>query len=201
MDRLIRSVPAEGRLAFNRCLFDARVVPVLRRCLGLSAALRTKSTSRSMAAWRFRFWVQNCRVFMIETPFSVIRRPAIRIRRSRTSAGQVEDLPTSKRSCVDFFLVNGNRGRDLNHLFCSSATTDATAERPFCDNKILPMERKIPQMRSKSQWDLGKGQGGVNNQAWKACLGDMAEGLRKRPHLSSFKTVCQGAYEAAPAAA
>ena len=78
----------------RRRALDAGVGLVLRRSLGLSAAFRTRATRRFMASCRFRAWVRNRRASIINRPPWVIRLPAMRMRRFRTSSGREGESAT-----------------------------------------------------------------------------------------------------------
>ena len=91
---------ARRRLASRRWSLDAPDGRVLRRRLGLTAALRSSSTSRSRAASRFCACVLNARESITTTPSAVMREPAIVFRRARNSSSIERDRPASKRNCT-----------------------------------------------------------------------------------------------------
>ena len=79
-------VPARRFFASRRFSFDAPDGRVLRRRFGLTAALRSISTSRSRAASRFCACVRNVRASITSMPSIVMREPASARKRSRTSS-------------------------------------------------------------------------------------------------------------------
>lgn len=94
----IRLTPLRRRLRSSRRSLDAPVGLVFRRGLAGKAAFRIIPTRRSLASWRFRSRVRNRRASIISTPSPVIRFPAERTRRARTSSGSDREFRTSNRS-------------------------------------------------------------------------------------------------------
>jgi len=97
-DRRSFFVLPRRRLDSRRRCFEAKVGLVCRRGLGLTAALRSRSTSLAIASARFRFWLANRRASITSTPAVVILRPASFFRRPRTSSLRTEHLAALNRS-------------------------------------------------------------------------------------------------------
>src|SRR5215211_4127827 len=85
--------------SFNRCSLDARVGFVFVRAFGGISALRTASTNRWIASWRFCSWVRNRFASINRTPSLLMRLPASWTRRALTSSGS-EEARTSNRNCT-----------------------------------------------------------------------------------------------------
>ncbi len=94
------------RLLSIRLSFEANGGLVRRRGFGFVAALRINSTRRSNASRRFWAWVRCRLASIIKMPSWVIRCPARRVRRFRTSSGS-EEPARSNRNCtaVDTLLT------------------------------------------------------------------------------------------------
>ncbi len=88
------------RLLSRRLLLAVAEGFVLIRFFGFIAAFLISATSLSIASARLRSCVRNRCALMTSRPAVVIRLPARRTRRLRTSSGRAGELFTSNRSCT-----------------------------------------------------------------------------------------------------
>lgn len=100
LPRRARFTSPRRRLLSRRRSREARVGRVGLRRFGDRAAARTSSTRRRSASARLCAWVRNRCAMITRTPSSVIRLPASKASRCRTSSGSEPERLTLKRSCT-----------------------------------------------------------------------------------------------------
>ena len=99
-DRRNRLTAPRRRLLSRRRSFALCDGLVLRRTFGFLAAFLMRPIRRPRTSTRFCSRVRKRRPSMIKTPLSVMRLPAMRPRRARTSSGRFGERCASKRSCT-----------------------------------------------------------------------------------------------------